>query len=246
MDSIKKVLINKQGRRFYVRSLEQDHHNQFGVVKKEQLQVQDGSKIVSNTGEEFYLYSPFFRDLYSRIKRGAQIIPLKDIGMIVAEAGITKESRVLDCGAGSGAFCCFLASIAKEVIAYEIREDFFKTVQENISSLGLNNISLKLQDIYLGIDETDLDVITLDLPEPWKVLDHAANALKAGGFIVSYSPTIPQVADFVNAVHDHASFTHIKTLEIIERTWEVKGRKVRPQSLSIGHSGFLSFCRKLQ
>ncbi|MBI4176564.1 MAG: hypothetical protein HY518_05140 [Candidatus Aenigmarchaeota archaeon] len=90
-----------------------------------------------------------------------------------------------------------------------------------------------------------MDAVTLDVPEPWKALPHAAAALKAGGFLVSYSPSVPQAADFVNAVLGDASFVHIKTFEIIEREWEISGRKVRPVTAAIGHSGFISIVRKL-
>ena len=41
------------------------------------------------------------------------------------------------------------------------------------------------------------------------------------------------------------NFIHLKTIEIIEREWDVQGRKVRPKSQPIGHSGFLTFVRKI-
>ena len=71
-----------------------------------------------------------------------------------------------------------------------------------------------------------------------------SKSLKPGGFLVSYSPSVPQVADFVNAVRKRNDFIHTKTSEIIEREWEVEDRKVRPKSISIGHSGFMSIVRK--
>lgn len=246
MERITKVLMTREGRRFFVRG-DEDCHSQFGAVKKEDIaNAKDGARLPTNTGKEMFLYSPFFRDLYSRIKRGAQIIPLKDIAAIVAETGIGKGSRVVDAGAGTGALACFIAHLAKEVTTYEIREDFMKIVQANIEFLQLKNITIKNKDIYAGIDETDIDVITLDVPEPWKALPHAAAALRAGGFLVSYSPSITQTADFANAVLDNPRFAHIKAFEIIEREWEISGRKVRPVTAAIGHSGFISIARKLQ
>ncbi len=246
MQPITKVLITREGRRFFIRGNE-DCHSQFGVIKKEDImQAADGAKLSTNTGTEMFLYTPLFRDLYSRIKRGAQIIPLKDIAAIVAETGIGKESRIVDAGAGTGALCCFLAHLAREVTTYEIREDFIPLVQSNIDFLQLKNIMIKNKDIYSGIDETEIDAITLDVPEPWKVLPHAAHALKAGGFLASYSPSITQSADLVNALLDDPKFAHIKTFEIIEREWEIKGRKVRPETAAVGHSGFISIARKLR
>ena len=246
MESIKKILITRQGRKFYVKDLESDLHTQYGFVNKEDLKKsKEGDLVKSNTEKEFFVFNPSFIDLYRKIKRDAQIIPLKDIGFIIAETGINKESKVLDAGSGSGALACFLASIAKEVITYEIREDFIEIVKSNIEFLQLKNIKIKNKNIYEEIEDKAIDVIILDVPEPWKAIESCSKALKPGGFLVSYSPSVPQVADFVNALRKNESFVYLKTCEITEREWEVEERKVRPKSASIGHSGFMSFARKV-
>jgi len=243
---IKKVLITKQGRKFYAKNLDEDLHTQYGFIKSEDLKKAKGGDLLkSNTEKEFRVFNPSFIDLYRRIKRDAQIIPLKDIGFIIAETGINKESKVLDAGSGSGALACFLASIAKEVITYEIREDFIGIVKSNIGFLQLNNIRIKKKNIYEEADDKDVDVVILDVPEPWKALENCSKALKPGGFLASYSPSIPQVADFVNALRQNENFVYLKTAEITEREWEVEERKVRPKSKGLGHSGFLSFARKV-
>ena len=247
MDAIKKVLITRQGRKFYAKDLSQDLHTQFGFLKKDELKkAKEGDLLKSNTNKEFYIFNPFFIDLYRKIKRDAQIIPLKDIGIIIAEIGINKRSKVLDAGSGSGALACFLASIAKEVVTYEIREDFIEVVKQNIEFLKLNNIKIKKINIYEKIEDKDIDAVILDLPEPWNALGNCSKALNPGGFLVSYSPSVPQVADFVNAVRKNENFVYLKTVEVTEREWEVEERKVRPKSTGIGHSGFLSFARKVK
>lgn len=239
-----KVLINKSGKRFLVKDTNKDMHTQFGYFKKEDLKAKKG-RIKTNTGKEFTVFDAYFIDLYKKIKRSAQIIPLKDIGLIAAETGVNNKSKVVDAGAGSGALACFLANIAKEVTTYEIREDFIEIVKSNIKFLNLKNIKIKNKNIYDGIDEKNVDLIALDLPEPWKALKSAEKSLKSGGFLVSYSPTMPQVMDFVDAIRKNDNFAYLKTSEIIEREWEVEERKVRPKSQAIGHSGFLSFVRRL-
>ena len=247
MRAIKKILITKQGRKFYAKNLDEDLYTQYGFIKKDELKkAKDGDLLKSNTNKDFLVFNPYFIDLYRKIKRDAQIIPLKDIGLIIAETGINKKSRVLDAGSGSGALACFLASIAKEVVTYEIREDFIEIVKSNIGFLGLKNIKIKNKDIYDEIDDKNIDVLILDLPEPWNALKSCSKALKFGGFLVSYSPSIPQVADFVNVIRKNESFVYLKTVEITEREWEVEERKVRPKSKGLGHSGFLSFARKVQ
>ncbi len=246
MPSIELIAISERGHTYYIRNFNQDIHTKEGFLKKEDLKsAAPGAKLLSNTGVAFWLFPPTLRDLYHKINRGPQIIPLKDLGFIAAETGMNKESVVFDAGAGSGAAACFYATIAKEVFTYEIREDFLAIAQKNIELLGLSNITLKLADIYTGIDETEIDVIVLDLPEPWKAAANAKKALKVGGFLVAYSPTTPQVQDFVTEVCKHPEFMVLKVVEIAEREWDVIGRKVRPKSQSIGHSGFLVFARKV-
>jgi len=240
---VKKILMNKDGKKYLVKDAKKDLHTEFGYFKKQDLKKKGNVK--TNMGTEFSIFDANFMDVYRRIKRGAQIIPLKDIGLILTETGIGKKSKVVDAGSGSGAVSCFIANLVKEVFTYEIREDFFKIVEHNIKLLGLKNINLKLQDIYKKIDEEDVDLVLLDLPEPWLAIKNAEKALKVGGFLVSYSPTLPQVMDFVEKVRENKKFSYIKTAEITERNWDVDGRKVRPKSQAIGHSGFLTFSRKI-
>jgi len=116
---------------------------------------------------------------------------------------------------------------------------------KNAKFLELDNVEIKVGDVINGIDETDVDLITYDLPDPWLALPAARKALKVGGFLVSYSPMIPQTADFVNNADELGCFEHVKTVEIIEREWEVKRRNVRPKSRETIHSGFLTLLRKI-
>lgn len=247
MGPIKKILIADDGKKFYVRSVNEDFHTQFGFIGKSILaKAAAGDAVKTNTGKVLFVFEPSFIDAYNRIKRAPQIIPRKDVAAIVAETGIGKNSVVVDAGTGSGALALFLANIAKKVFTYEVREDFAKVAAENIRLLQMKNLVLKNKSVYEGIDEKNVDVVTLDLPEPWKAVEHAAKALKVGGFIVSYSPTTPQVSDFVAVAAKNKGLVHLKTIEIIEREWEFNDRVVRPLSQQIGHSGFLTFVRKIE
>ena len=240
----KEVLVVKP-RTYYIKDIENDYHTTDGVISKKDLKKKDGSVIKTNQDKEFTIFTSSFPDDFRKISRSAQIIPLKDIGLIIAETGINNKSKIVDAGSGSGALCCFLANIAKDVTTYDIREDFIEIVKHNIDYLKLKNVKIKNKNIYDGIDEKDVDLIVLDLPEPWKAIESAKKALKAGGFLVSYSPTIPQTADFVNKINSDKNFVHVKTSEVIERNWEIDERKVRPKSQQIGHSGFVSFVRRI-
>jgi tRNA (adenine57-N1/adenine58-N1)-methyltransferase len=241
-----KILIGPEGKKFYLKDISQDFHCQFGLIKKEDLKKKDGSIVKTNTGKELTIFTSSFIDSYKRIKRGAQIITRKDAAMIIAETGINQNSKVVDSGAGSGALSCLLANICKEVTTYELREDFTKIVEKNKEFLNLKNLKIKNKNIYEGITEKNIDLITLDLPEPWLAIEPAKKALKVGGFIVNYSPTIPQVMDFVSKINKENGLIHLKTMELIQREWEVQDRKVRPKTTQTVHTGFLTFCRKIQ
>ena len=238
-----KTIIN-QKRKFLIKDTSKDFHTEDGYIKSQDFKK---SKVVTNKNVEFNIFDAQFSDVYEKIKRQAQIITLKDVGTIISETGIGKNSIVLDAGSGSGALCCFLANVCKKVVSYELREDHQKVVQYNVKLLELTNLTLKLGDVREKITEKNMDVIILDMPDPWNALDQAKKALKSGGFLVVYSPTIPQVMDTVNIIgKDHTdSFIFMKTLETIQRPWQVEERKVRPQSSYINHTGFLTFIRRV-
>jgi tRNA (adenine57-N1/adenine58-N1)-methyltransferase len=241
-----KILYSKNGKRFLVKNEDQKYHSQYGFVEKADLQKETGSAVKTNTGHELFVLEPTFLDTFSRIKRGAQIIPSKDVGFIISETGLGKDSVVVDAGAGSGGLCLTLAHLAKKVYSFDVREDHLEIVKKNKELLGLKNLTLKLGSVY-EIKLPACDILTLDVPEPWLALTNAETALKPGGFLVSYSPSIPQVSDFCEAVAKLEGFTTLKTVEIMEREWEFAGRKIRPKTQQrINHSGFLTFVRKIK
>ncbi|MFH1316172.1 MAG: hypothetical protein ABII01_01520 [Candidatus Woesearchaeota archaeon] len=87
--------------------------------------------------------------------------------------------------------------------------------------------------------------MTVDVQEPWKVLENASKALKNGGFLVSYSPNITQSINVVNKSEEHG-FCHLKTTELLERNWDIVDRVAHPKFRDINHTGFLSFFRKIK
>jgi tRNA (adenine57-N1/adenine58-N1)-methyltransferase len=88
-------------------------------------------------------------------------------------------------------------------------------------------------------------LVLLDLPEPWKAIGPADNALKVGGLIIAYCPQITQAQVFVNELTKVHEYIHIKSVEVIERDWKIEGQIVRPRSLSNIHSGFITVVRKI-
>jgi tRNA (adenine57-N1/adenine58-N1)-methyltransferase catalytic subunit len=100
------------------------------------------------------------------------------------------------------------------------------------------------RDVYEGIELRDLDRVVLDLPEPWRVVKHAEAALHPGGIFCAYLPTIGQVAELHEALAASA-FGLATTIEVLQRSWHVKGQSVRPDHRMVAHTGFLTAARLL-
>ncbi len=230
---VKKVIVSESGKTFYARENKTSFHTKFGELKLSK----DSQKI---RNENFFIFDPDFFDNYKNILRVAQIPPLKDVGAIIANTGINKNSKIVEAGAGSGGLTCFLASIAKKVTSYEIRKDYFDVVKKNLDYLDIKNATLKNKD-FKEASEKNQDVVVLDMPDPNNHLKAANKILKRGGFLVLYLPCITQVEE---ALNNSSDFLHLKTLELIEREWHVEGKKVRPKSQGLMHSAFLVFFRK--
>ena len=234
---ITKVLIDEKENIYYYKK--GDFHCSEGSIKEKDI---FNGKIKTNTGKELICFNASFIDNLSKIKRGPATTHQKDFGTIIGTTGIGSGSLVVDAGSGSGALALNLANIGCKVTTYELRKEFYEIAKENFEKLN-KNIIIKNKDINEGIDEKDLDLITLDLLEPWKVLEHAEKSLKSGGFLVCYLPTITQVIELAKYLEKY-KFYLWKVSETIEREWHVEGLKVRPHNQILGHTAFVVFLRK--
>lgn len=238
-----KILIEKAtGKKYVIKDTKEDFHTSEGVIKSKELQ--SGKEIIISTkGREFFLLEAQFSDLWESMQRGPQVMLPKDIGWILAKTGINANSRVVDAGGGSGSLCLSLANVCREIIVYELNKEHQRILLKNIAAFGFTNIKVKQEDIYKGIAEKEVDLITLDLPEPWKVTAQADRALRKGGFIVVYAPQINQAKEFVDSTKG-TPIKVIETVELLERKWKIEGQITRPEFEMLGHTGFLTLGRK--
>lgn len=244
------ILLYLDSRRsFLVEATDKIFHTHRGYLKLKELIGQPyGSRIKSSMGTEFTVLKPTLRDLIlKKFRRPTQIIYPKDVGLILTYTGIGPGFRVAEAGVGSGALTAFLAYYVRptgRVYGYEIRPDFIKIAKKNLSRTGLTDyIELKLKDVREGFDERDLDAIILDLPTPWEIIPKAYEALKNSGVFVSFSPTINQVEKTVEVARAQG-FVSIEAVECLERHFKVKAGETRPETIMIGHTGYLVFARK--
>ena len=244
MRTIEKIILHRKSKKiFLIKDLHDNFHTPFGTISKDDL-LSSKETIKSDKGDLFTSISPSFADLYQHLQRGPQIMIQKDIGMIIAKTGVNNTSRVVDAGGGSGSLCLSLANVCKEVIVYEINPEHFDVVQKNGKMMGLQNICLKQENVYKGISETNVDLVTFDLPEPWLAIEHAEKALKTGGWLVVYLPNLLQVKEFIDSTKK-TKIHVLETIELIERKWKIEDKIMRPEFEMLGHTGFLIFCRKM-
>lgn len=259
------VTISK-AKKYYVEDVNKDYHTEHGVIKKEDLRKQLNNDIINeknknnkiNTkikkinnkinvnNDEYYIIDASFIDTFKKLRKLAQTINVKDIGAIIAETGIGKESIVFDAGTGSAALAIYLARICKTVYSYEINEKHLEQARQNIIFSETKNIIIKNENIETAkLPEAIADLIVLDLPEPFRAIKNVKRALKLGGFLVTYNPCITQTMQ-TNEALEKEGFLIIKNFENIQRDWIVKGRKVRPQTEENIHTAFLTIARKIE
>lgn len=246
----KVLLLDSKARRYMITLAETGQfHSHSGFITHDQVIGQpEGVVVRTASGARYTAVRPTLSDFVLKMPRGAQVIYPKDLGPILMLADIFPGARVLEAGVGSGALSMTLLRAGADVVGYELREDFAARAQENVRAFvgadAAARYRVEIRDVYEGIDESDLDRVVLDLPEPWRVVKHAAEAMHTGGILVSYVPSIIQVSQLREALED-SPFGMAESMEILLRTWHVDGSAVRPDHRMVAHTGFLTAARLL-
>jgi tRNA (adenine57-N1/adenine58-N1)-methyltransferase len=211
----------------------------------------EGRAVTTTRGERFLMVRPTLSDYVLEMPRGAQIIYPKDLSAILLAADVYPGAVVLEAGTGSGALTmALLRAVGAEgtVYSYEIREDFARRAAQNVERyLGhQERLMMRAQDVYAGIPDRPIDRVILDVPEPWRVVPHAAEALRRGGILLAYLPTVPQTVQLVEAIRRSGAFALVETTETLLRPWNIDGPSVRPAHRMVAHTAFLTTARRAQ
>ncbi len=222
-----------------------------GSISKEE--VKEGSEVFIGKNKKnamkINIFPSSFVDKYETMNRGAQIITLKDIGTIIAETGINKDSIIFDCGGGSGGVTCFLANICKKVYSVEKEERFYNVIKKNIDKLELKNIKLFNDDIIENFDsikkeiKEEVDLAVLDLKDAHLTLKNINKITKMGGYVVGYFSNL-KMADYFVSELNNSGFVKEKILENIQREWKIDKMVCRPEYGQMQHTGYLIIARK--
>jgi len=241
------TLIDDKGKKYLVKIGEgMKQIGGLGVINTDSLDAADGT--ITIAGKEFLVMEASLPDIMASIKRGPQWIMPKDSAQIIMGCGIGPGSKVLEIGTGSGALTIVLAYYVGQsgkVVTYEVNEKHAKISGKNISTAGMDDIVEKrLADGGTCADEGEYDAVTIDMPEPWNILEQMTLALKPGGYLCAYLPTMNQVETTIKAMRD-AGYIETHVLENIQRELVVGKGGTRPSFEMLGHTGYLCFGRKV-
>ncbi len=231
------------------------HTNRGGLLHDDIIGREEGFTLTSTSGGEYLVFRPLLSEFVVSMPRGAAVVYPKDAAQIVAMADIFPGARVVEAGAGSGALTCsLLRAVGPEgrVSSYERREEFADVARRNVSQFfGGDHPAWRLtvgdlvETMPTGEEPGSVDRVVLDMLAPWECVDVVAEALAAGGIVVSYVATTTQLARVVETLRAHGEFTEPQPWETLVRDWHVEGLAVRPGHQMKGHTGFLVTARRM-
>lgn len=200
-------------------------------------------------GATYRVLRPSLADILRQLRRRAQIITPKDAQQLLFLAQVAPGARVAEAGAGSGALTVVLAHAVGpggHVVSYDRRADFLEVARRNVAQAGFSDrVRFVERDVVVdGFDESGLDGIVLDVPEPWGVLEAARSALAIGGAVATYTPTYNQLEHTVRMLR-RLGFEEVRSVELLERMLHVGEGGTRPEFDMLGHTAFLTGARRV-
>jgi tRNA (adenine57-N1/adenine58-N1)-methyltransferase catalytic subunit len=208
-----------------------------------------GVVLRTSSGARLTALRPRLADYVLTMRRGAQVVYPKDLGPMLHWGDARSGHAVVEAGTGSGALTLALIDAVGPkgtVVSVDRRQDHLDHARGVIERFhgGLPaTLSLVLGDIEDVIAGYTPDRVFLDLPEPWEIVGPAAGAMRSGGVLCAYLPTVPQVHRLHDELRRSRRFVSIETFETLHREWQFEGRSVRPMSQMVGHTGFVTTAR---
>ncbi len=229
----------------------QKFHTHVGIIDhKKVIGKPFGTAIKTNKGKIIFALEPTIYDYVMKSQRSTQIVYPKDLGFIAARIGLQSGQNIVEIGTGSGSFTTFLASIVKpkgHVYTYDVDENFMAIARKNIEKAGVSKyVTMTKLDLKTAkkMPQKDVDVVIVDLGDPWVVVPQARKMLKGSGAFVAICPTMNQLEKLAATLRQN-DFFDIECTEQIVRTIEARDGKTRHSFRAIGHTTYVAFARKV-
>lgn len=231
-----------------------------------------GEELETHLGTVFTVREPRGPDFARHFERtGAPMLP-RDIGLVVGHTGVGAGDRALDVGTGTGVLAAYLGRLDANVVTYERNPEAAAVAHENMALAGVSDtVDVRegealddIEALSAGTDEADtdradtdgsdpdrtdfderseaFDLVTLDTADAPAMVERTPELLVSGGFCAVYSPFVESAREVVETARE-VGLT-VDTYETIQRELDVDERGTRPTTGGVGHTGFLSICRR--
>nr|WP_229774039.1 methyltransferase [Halocalculus aciditolerans] len=236
-------------------------HTDLGVVDVPE-DVEAGETLETHLGEEFRTRALRGPDLFNHFERTGAPMMTKDIGLIEGHTGACASDRVLDAGTGTGVLAAYLGRLGADVTTYEQDSEFADVARGNMELAEVSeNVEVRTGNVLDDIDDLTeaegeglgdatagesegFDLVTLDTGDAPAVVEHAPDLLVSGGYLAVYSPFVENTREVHRTARD-VGLSDVDTYESIQRRMDFDDRGSRPSTAGVGHTGYLTFARKL-
>ncbi len=230
------VLINKNGKKIYVKENKDQINTKFGIIKGP---FEPGKIVESHLGEKFVVSQCYLDDEIKMFKKGARPIYQYDSFLFIGLLGLKKGLKVLEAGTGSGCFTRCLIEIGCKVYSYEKREDFYKIAKENLKNYLNKDVFLFNEDVE-NCEEKDFDCIFLDMQKVEEKIPNVIDKLKNTGKVGIFIPNFYNAHKIVEVLKEN-NVVNINIIQIDLKQMDSEKYRVE----KFGFPGFFIYGQKV-
>ncbi len=214
--------------------------------------LRDGQLLVTPQRRHYLAFVPTLEQVVMNMPRQAQVIFPKDLAMLLFYADVAPGMEVIEVGTGHGALTMALLRAlgpTGRLVSFDVRRDHLNRTRKNVAAyLGeefLERWEPVLGDpVAEGFGGRACQRLFSDIPEPWELMEAAAEAVAPGGIWAAYLPTALQLMRQMEALQAERAFCLPTAFEVLQRYWQVRSPSLRPSHAMRGHTGFIVLGRR--